>query len=71
LDDAVKELQLSLAASDSAAARTTLARVYLDQKKPDLALAEVQKAVKIAPNFTEAKDLLEHLEKTKQPGGAQ
>jgi tetratricopeptide (TPR) repeat protein len=71
LDDAVKELQLSLAASDSAAARTTLARVYLDQKKPDLALAEVQKAVKLAPNFTEAKDLLEHLEKTKQPGGAQ
>jgi tetratricopeptide (TPR) repeat protein/TolB-like protein len=71
LDDAVKELQLSLAASDSAAARTTLARVYLDQKKPDLALAEVQKAVKLAPNFTEAKELLEHLEKTKQPGGAQ
>jgi len=71
LDDAVRELQLSLAASDSAAARTTLARVYLDQKKPDLALVEVQKAVKLAPNFTEAKDLLEHLEKTKQPGGAQ
>jgi len=71
LDDAVKELQLSLAASDSAAARTALARVYLDQKKPDLALAEVQKAVKLAPNFTEAKELLEHLEKTKQPGGVQ
>ena len=71
LDDAVKELQLSLAASDSAAARTSLARVYLDQKKPDLALAEVQKAVKLAPNFTEAKELLEHLEKTKQPGGVQ
>lgn len=71
LDDAVNELQLSLAASDSAVARTTLARVYLDQKRPDLALAEAQKAVKLAPNFTEAKELLEHLEKTKQPGGAQ
>jgi tetratricopeptide (TPR) repeat protein len=71
LDEAVRELQLSIAASDSAGARTTLARVYLDQKKPDLALVEVQKAVKLAPNFTEAKELLEHLEKTKQPGGAQ
>src|ERR1700730_2279097 len=70
LEDAVKELQLSLTARDSAAVRTTLARVYIDQKKPDLALAEVQKAVKLAPNFAEAKELLEHLEKTKPTGGA-
>jgi tetratricopeptide (TPR) repeat protein/TolB-like protein len=70
LEDAVKELQLSLAARDSAAAHTSLARVYLDLKKPDLALGEVQKAVKLAPNFTEAKELLEHLEKTKPTGGA-
>lgn len=70
LDDAVHELQLSLAERDSAAVRTMLARVYLEQKKPDLALEEVQKAVKLAPNYPEAKELLEHLEKSKSPGGA-
>ena len=41
-DDAVKELQASLQARDSAVVRITLARVYLEQKKPDLARAEVQ-----------------------------
>jgi len=70
LDEAVKELQLSLAELDSAAARTTLARVYLDQKKPDLARVELQKAVKLAPNYAEAKELLSHLEKNKPTGGA-
>jgi Tfp pilus assembly protein PilF len=70
LDDAVKELQLSLAELDSAAARTALARVYIDQKKLDLARAELQKAVKLAPNYSEAKELLSHLEKNKPTGGA-
>src|SRR5579885_2142841 len=36
LDEAVKELQASLIARNSAAVRTMLARVYLEQKKPDL-----------------------------------
>jgi len=71
LDEAVKELQVSLAARDSASVHVTLARVYLEQKKPDLARAEVEKAVKIAPNYTEAKALLEHLQNTKPTGGAQ
>lgn len=70
LDDAVKELQLSLAELDSAAARTTLARIYIEQKKPDLARAELEKAVKLAPNYAEAKELLGHLEKNKATGGA-
>jgi tetratricopeptide (TPR) repeat protein/TolB-like protein len=69
LDDAVRELQLSLNARDSAAVRTTLARVYLEQKKNDLALAEVQKAIQLAPNFPQAKELLEHLQKSKATGG--
>jgi tetratricopeptide (TPR) repeat protein/TolB-like protein len=71
LDDAVKELQTSLAARDSAAVRVTLARIYLEQKKPELARTEVQKAVKIAPNYAEAKELLEHLQNTKPTGGVQ
>jgi tetratricopeptide (TPR) repeat protein/TolB-like protein len=65
LDDAVKELQLSLEARDSAVVRTTLAHVYLEQKKPALARAEVEHALKLAPNYTEAKQLLEHLQNGK------
>lgn len=69
LEDAEHELQLSLAARDSAVARTMLARIYLEQKKNDLARAEVEKAIKLAPNYPEAKDLLNYLEKSKPTGG--
>jgi predicted Zn-dependent protease/TolB-like protein len=71
LEDAVKELQASLEARDSALVRTMLARIYLEQKKPDLARAEVQRALKLAPNYSEAKQLLEHLSSSKPSGGAQ
>ena len=71
LDAAVQELQVSLASRDSAAARVTLARIYLEQKKPALARAEVEKAVKLAPNYAEARELLDHLQKSKPTGGAQ
>lgn len=65
LDDAVKELLLSLEARDSAVVRTTLARVYLEQKKPAMARTEVEHALKLAPNYTEAKQLLEYLQNGK------
>lgn len=71
LDEAVQELQTSLALRDSATGRVMLARIYLEQKKPHLARAEVEKAVKLAPNYAEARQLLEHLEKSKPTGGAQ
>jgi len=71
LDDAVKELQSSLEARDSALVRTMLARIYLEQKKPELARAEAQRALKLAPNYSEAKQLLEHLPSSKPSGGAQ
>jgi tetratricopeptide (TPR) repeat protein len=71
LDEAVQELQTSLALRDSAMGRVMLARIYLEQKKPGLARAEVEKAVKLAPNYAEARQLLEHLEKSKPTGGAQ
>jgi tetratricopeptide (TPR) repeat protein len=76
LDDAVKELQASLQQRDSAVARTVLARVYLEQKRPDMARVELEKALKLAPNYTEAKQLLEHLRngkpgEAKPSGGAQ
>ena len=67
----MKEFQASLEARDSAVVRTMLARIYLDQKKPDLARAEVERAVKLAPNYAEAKKLLEHLQNSKPNGGAQ
>jgi tetratricopeptide (TPR) repeat protein len=76
LDDAVKELQASLAARDSAEVRTMLAKIYLEQKKPELARAEAEKALKLAPNYSEAKQFLDHLQnsagtKKKSSGGAQ
>ena len=71
LEDAVKELQASLEARDSAHVRTMLARIYLEQKKPDLARAEVQRALRLAPNYSEAKQLLDHLQSSKPNGGAQ
>jgi tetratricopeptide (TPR) repeat protein len=73
LDDAAKELQASLQARDSAVVRTMLAKIYLEQKKPDLARAEAEKALKLAPNYAEAKQLLDHLRNfrpvEKKPGG--
>ena len=69
--DSSEVLQASLQARDSAVVRITLARVYLEQKKPDLARAEVQRALKLAPNYPEAKELLEHLQNGKSSGGAQ
>jgi len=71
LDDAARELQFSLNSHDSAAVRTMLARIYLEQKKFDLARTEVQKAIKLAPNYPDAKQLLDHLEHSKPTEGAQ
>jgi tetratricopeptide (TPR) repeat protein len=68
MEDAVKELQASLAARDSAVVRTLLAKIYLEQKKPDLARTEVERALKLAPNYTGAKQLLEHLRSSKPAG---
>lgn len=69
LDDSVKELQSSLETRDSAAARTTLARIYFEQKKTAMARAEVEKALKLAPNYAEAKQLQERLDNAKGGGG--
>jgi Tfp pilus assembly protein PilF len=68
MEDAVKELQASLAVRDSAVVRTLLAKIYLEQKKPDLARTEVERALKLAPNYAEAKQLLEHLRNFKPAG---
>ncbi len=67
MDAAVKELQASLATRDSAEVRTMLAKIYLEQKKTDLARAEAEKALKLAPNYAEAKQLLDHLQNSKAP----
>ena len=65
LDEAVAQLQASLQTRDSAVVRVILARIYLEQKKPDLARAEVQRALKLSPNYAEAKELLDHLQSPK------
>lgn len=71
LDESAKELQASLEIRDSAVVRTALARIYLAQKKPDLARTEVERALKLAPKYAEAKTLLDNLQKLKPAGGAQ
>jgi Tfp pilus assembly protein PilF len=48
-----------------------LARVYLDQKKFDLARAEAQRALALAPNYADAKKLLDHLQNSTPNGIAQ
>ena len=63
--EAIQELQAALQQRDSAVDRTTLARIYLEQKKPDLAKAELARALKIAPNYAEARQLQEHLQNGK------
>ena len=60
--EAIQELQAALEQRDSAVDRTTLARIYLEQKKPELARAELARALKIAPNYAEARQLQEHLQ---------
>lgn len=69
-EDAIKELQASLASRDSAVVRTLLAKIYLEQKKTDLARAELERALKLAPNYAEAKQLLERVANGKPGGGA-
>jgi len=73
MDDAVREWQASLEARDSAEVHTLLAKLYREQKNPDLARAEAERALKVAPNYNEAKQLLEHLQNSqtteKKPGG--
>ncbi len=70
LDECVRELQASLQIRDSAVVRTMLARVYLEQKKMDLARMEVERALKLAPKYSDAKALLDSLQKVKPSGGA-
>jgi tetratricopeptide (TPR) repeat protein/TolB-like protein len=69
LDHAVRELQASLGARDSAVVRTTLGRIYLEQKRSDLARGEVERALKLAPNYSEAQRLLKRLENSRPKEG--
>jgi tetratricopeptide (TPR) repeat protein len=64
-NEAIQELQAALEQRDSAVDRTTLARIYLEQRKPDLAKAELARALKLAPNYAEARQLQEHLQNGK------
>jgi len=61
LDEAVKELQAALVRRDSAVDHVSLARIYIEQKKNDLARTELERALKLAPNYAEAKQLVGHL----------
>ncbi len=61
LDEAVAELRTALEIRDDAAARTTLARLYIEKKRPDAAREQLQLALKLAPSYAEARELLDRL----------
>jgi tetratricopeptide (TPR) repeat protein/TolB-like protein len=61
LDDAVAEIQTALEMRDDAAARTTLARLYIEKKRPEAAREQLQLALKLAPSYAEARELLDKL----------
>ncbi len=63
--EAIQELQAALESRDSAMDRTTLARIYLEQRKPDFAKAELARALKLAPNYSEARQLMDNLQNGK------
>jgi Flp pilus assembly protein TadD/TolB-like protein len=69
LEDAAEEYRASLKSRDSATVRTALARIYLEQKKTEMARQELEKALKLAPNYAEAKQLLQRLDAGKPGAG--
>lgn len=68
-EEAAGEFRASLELRDSAVVRTALARIYLEQEKPDLARQQLEKALKLAPNYAEAKQLLQRLDAAKTGAG--
>jgi tetratricopeptide (TPR) repeat protein len=64
-EEAEAEFLASLELRDSAVVRTMLARIYMDEEKPELARQQLEKALKLAPNYAEAKQLLQRLEAAK------
>lgn len=70
-DDAVRELRAALASRDDADLRIQLARLYMSQRRPGEARAELQAALKLDPTpklQEEARQLLQQLEATNGPG---
>ena len=64
-EEAAAEFLASLELRDSAVVRTMLAQIYVDEEKPELARPQLEKALKLAPNYAEAKQLLQRLDAAK------
>jgi tetratricopeptide (TPR) repeat protein len=64
-EEAAAEFLASLELRDSAVVRTMLAHIYVDEEKPELARQQLEKALKLAPSYAEAKQLLQRLEAAK------
>jgi len=67
-DDAVREIHAVLASREDAAARTMLARIYLEQNRKAEAREELRLALKLDPGYPEARRLFEQLEARTVPG---
>jgi len=70
-DDAIREIRATLASRDDAAARTTLARLYLEENRKAEAREELRLALKLDADYAEARKLLQQLEANTGSGGPQ
>jgi tetratricopeptide (TPR) repeat protein len=67
-EDAVREYRAALWGKDDAALRVSLARLFLEQKRPADARTELRAALKLDPANREARDLLESIERATTGG---
>lgn len=64
-EEAAAEYLAAIELRDSAVVRTMLAKLYAEEGKADLARQQLEKALKLAPTYAEAKQLLQKLDAAK------
>jgi Flp pilus assembly protein TadD/TolB-like protein len=69
-DQGVREFRASLAGRDDAATRVLLARLLIEQKRSAEARTELQRALTLEPNNTDARQLLADLPGQSAPGSS-
>ncbi len=71
IEDAIREMRAALASRNDAATHTALARLYLQQKKLTEAREELERALKLDPAYSEARRLLDQLDRGAAAGVSQ
>ena len=71
LDEAIRELRVSLWSREDPAARVALAKLYLQRKRPAEAVSELRAALQADPGSVEARQMLRSIESQRGKGVAQ